>query len=93
MKVGAGTLTARGVPLPQLAELLSQITGRLVTDATGLVGDFHFDLRWTPESQPAADDAPSIFTALPEQLGLRLDARRGPVRMLVIDSVDRPTSD
>ena len=93
MKIGSGTLTARGAPLPQLAELLSQITGRVVTDATGLVGDFDIDLRWTPESQPAANDAPSIFTALPEQLGLRLEARRGPIRMLVIDSVDRPTSD
>src|SRR5687768_1059814 len=49
MRVGSGTLTARGVPLPQLAELLSQITGRLVTDVTGLVGDFDFDLRWMPE--------------------------------------------
>jgi uncharacterized protein (TIGR03435 family) len=93
MKVGSGTLTARGVQLPQLAELLSQITGRVVTDASGLVGDFDIDLRWTPEPQSTGDDVPSIFTALPEQLGLRLEARRGPIKMLVIDSVDRPTSD
>jgi uncharacterized protein (TIGR03435 family) len=93
MKVGSGSLSARGVQLPQLAELLSQITGRVVTDATGLAGEFDIELRWTPESQPAGNEAPSIFTAVSEQLGLRLDARRGPIRMLVIDSVDRPTSD
>lgn len=93
MQIGAGTLRAPNVRLPEFAELLSQLTGRLVTDATGLAGAFEINLRWTPESQEATSDAPSLFTALPEQLGLRLETRRGPVRMLVIDSVDRPTSD
>ena len=93
MQIGSGTLKAPNVRLPEFAELLSQLTGRLVTDASGLEGAFEINLRWTPESQEATSDAPSIFTALPEQLGLRLDARRGPVRMLVIDSVDRPTAD
>jgi uncharacterized protein (TIGR03435 family) len=93
MQIGSGTLRAPNVELPLFAELLSQLTGRLVTDATGLTGSFEINLRWKPESQDSTSDAPSIFTALPEQLGLRLDARRGPVRMLVIDSVDRPTSD
>jgi uncharacterized protein (TIGR03435 family) len=93
MQIGSGTLRAPNVRLPLFAELLSQLTGRLVTDATGLDGDFEINLRWTPEGQEARPDAPSIFTALPEQLGLRLDARRGPVRMLVTDSVERPTPD
>lgn len=93
MKIGSGTLRAPNVELPLLAELLSQLTGRPVTDATGLAGNFEINLRWTPESQEATADAPSLFTALPEQLGLRLDARRGPIRMLVVDSVDRPTAD
>jgi uncharacterized protein (TIGR03435 family) len=93
MQIGSGTLRAPNVELPLFAELLSQLTGRLVTDATGLTGTFEINLRWKPESQEAASDAPSIFTALREQLGLRLDARRGPVRVLVIDSVDRPTND
>jgi uncharacterized protein (TIGR03435 family) len=93
MQIGAGTLRAPNVELPMLAELLSQLTGRPVTDATGLVGPFEINLRWTPESHEATSDAPSIFTALSEQLGLRLEARRGAIRMLVIDSVDRPTSD
>jgi uncharacterized protein (TIGR03435 family) len=93
MQVGSGTLRAPNVELPLLAELLSQLTGRPVTDATGLGGSFELTLRWTPEGQESRSDAPSLFTALPEQLGLRLDARRGPVRMLVVDSVDRPTAD
>src|SRR5687768_16305064 len=93
MQIGSGTLRAPNVELPLLAELLSQLTGRPVTDATGLTGAFEINLRWTPESQEATTDAPSLFTALPEQLGLRLDARRAPIRMLVIDSVDRPTAD
>jgi uncharacterized protein (TIGR03435 family) len=93
MQIGSGTLRAPNVELSLFAELLSQLTGRLVTDATGLVGAFEINLRWTPEGQEARSDAPSLFTALPEQLGLRLDARRGPVRMLVIDSVERPTPD
>jgi bla regulator protein blaR1 len=92
MQIAAGTLRARSVDMPQFAELLSQLTGRLVTDATGLDGAFEFSLRWTPESQEATSDAPSLFTALREQLGLRLEARRGPTKMLVVDSVDRPTS-
>lgn len=93
MQIGSGTLRAPNVELPLFAELLSQLTGRPVTDETGLVGSFEINLRWTPESQEATSDAPSLFTALQEQLGLRLDARRGPIRMLVIDSVERPSSD
>jgi uncharacterized protein (TIGR03435 family) len=93
MQIGSGTLRAPNVQLPLFAELLSQLTGRPVTDETGLVGPFEINLRWTPESQEATSDAPSLFTALSEQLGLRLDARRGPMRMLVIDSVDRPSPD
>src|SRR5688572_4039789 len=93
MQIGSGTLRAPNVELPLLAELLSQLTGRPVTDETGLAGSFEVNVRWTPESQEATSDAPSLFTALPEQLGLRLDARRGPIRMLVIDSVDRPAAD
>lgn len=94
MRPGPGVLAARSVPMPTLAEFLSQVTGRLVTDGTGLAGTFDLDLRWTPEAQLRPDsDAPSIFTALQEQLGLRLDPRRAPLTVLVIDSIDRPTPD
>jgi uncharacterized protein (TIGR03435 family) len=93
MRIGQGTLRARGVPMRQLAEFLSQVTGRLVTDATGLSDRYDLDLRWSPDPQAAVDDAPSIFTAVQEQLGLRLEARRGPIPVLVIDSIERPTPD
>jgi uncharacterized protein (TIGR03435 family) len=93
MGIGAGTLSARTMPLPQLAEFLSQLTGRVTTDATGLSGAFDVDLRWNPDLQaPETNDSPSIFTALREQLGLRLESRRGPVPVLVIDSIQRPTA-
>jgi len=68
------------------------ILGVTVIDQTGLQGNFDIDLKWTPESasDPAAD-TPSIFTALREQLGLKLEPSKGPVEVLVIDSVEHPT--
>ena len=94
MRPAPGRLTARGVPLPTLAEFLSQVTGRLVVDASGITGSFDIDLRWSPEGQPLGDtDLPSIFTALQEQAGLRLEPRRAPLKMLVIDSIARPAPD
>jgi uncharacterized protein (TIGR03435 family) len=66
-----------------------------VTDHTGLSGDFEIVLRWNPDpSLPGADPSlPSLFTAVQEQLGLKLEARREPAEVLVIDRVDRPTPD
>lgn len=94
MRPAPGRLAARDVPLPTLAEFLAQVTGRLVVDASGLTGTFDIDLRWAPEGQPQVDvDAPSIFAALPEQVGLRLESRRAPLRVLVVDAIDRPTPD
>jgi uncharacterized protein (TIGR03435 family) len=92
MKITAGSLSAHNVPLAQFAELLSQQTGRLVTDATGLKGGFDFEIHWTPDAvQQGGADAPSLFTALQEQLGLKLEAARGPVDVLVVDHVEHPT--
>jgi uncharacterized protein (TIGR03435 family) len=80
-----------------LAMQLSRPVGRPVTNNTGLVGGFDYDLRWAPE--PIVPDAgilrestPSLFTALEEQLGLKLVPARGPVQVLVIDSVSQPTA-
>ena len=79
---------------------LSRIVGRPVIDETGLMGAWHFGIRYTTEDgTPAArgvavigsDPGPSIFTALQEQLGLRLDAGKAPVDHLMIDSVERPS--
>ena len=67
---------------------------RMVIDRTGLKGGFDIELTWKTDTTTVAaagPDAPSLFTALQEQLGLKLDAQRGPVEFLVVDTVDRPT--
>ena len=70
---------------------------RPVIDRTGLVGDFDFSLKYTPDdgSNPDADpNAPSsasIFTAMQEQLGLKLEPSKSPVEILVIDHVEQPS--
>ncbi len=83
-----------------LARSMSNQAGRIIVDKTGLTGGFDFDLEFTPDpaaagAQPPAGptdaNMPSLFTALEEQLGLKLLPQRGPVEMLVIDRVERPT--
>jgi uncharacterized protein (TIGR03435 family) len=93
MQIGPGTLMSRSLPLPQFAELLSQLTGRVVTDGTGLSGTFDVNLHWSSDLQQSASDFPSIFTAVQEQLGLKLVRIDAPVEHLVIDSIARPTID
>jgi len=92
---GSGNeITAGAVPMTELARLLNVLAGRTVVDRTGLTGVWDFDLQWSPPNAPNADpDRPSIFTALQEQLGLRLEAMTGPVEVLVIDRVERPVPD
>jgi uncharacterized protein (TIGR03435 family) len=90
------TLQSISVRMPQLANQLSQFAGRAVVDKTGLDGGFDLEMAWTSDARrppTAGDDGPSIFTALQEQLGLKLDAQRGPVEVLVIDRVEQPTAD
>lgn len=86
------------MPLSQLVNLISGRVERPVHDQTNLNGMFAIDLRWRPEqSSPDAnfsDDLPiSIFTALQEQLGLKLESTRAPIDVLVIDHVERPIPD
>jgi uncharacterized protein (TIGR03435 family) len=95
-----GRMTGTGQPIENLVNALGSFgLSRMVLDRTGLKGSFDFELRWTPDnlrSAPAtaqANDAPSIFAALQEQLGLRLESQRGPVEFLVIDRIERPTPD
>jgi uncharacterized protein (TIGR03435 family) len=96
---GTGTLeglTLRGATLTHLADvMLSNIRGEVVRDETGIPGAFDVTLTWRPESATAdADDArPSFFTAVEEQLGLKLEPQRRPVEVLVIDRLERPTPD
>ena len=90
------SLRAGAVTMPELAAKISEFVGRIVVDRTGLAGAFDASLEWTSDARrpPAAgDDGPSIFTALQEQLGLKLDAQKGPVEVLVIDRVEQPTAD
>ena len=93
-------MIAGGLPLSQLASLLSSMVQRVVIDKTGLVGNFDFELKWTPDrtaagtpasAAPSDPDAPAIFTALQEQLGLKLESAKNPVEVLVVDHVERPT--
>lgn len=90
-------LVMRGVPMTVVANMLSaQITnlGRPVVDRTGLTGEWDFDLEvsFAPPSPTTADAAaPSLFVALPEQLGLKLEPARTKVNVLVVDSAQPPT--
>jgi uncharacterized protein (TIGR03435 family) len=72
--------------------LLESVLGRVVSDNTGIRGEFDVKLTWTPDTEPAADQAgPSLFTAIQKQLGLRLESAKGPVEILVIDRAARPS--
>jgi uncharacterized protein (TIGR03435 family) len=77
------------VPMQMLARTLARTLQRQVSDSTGLTGEYDFTLRWTPDQNVVDEPGPSIFTALQEQLGLKLEARKGPVEVLVIDHVER----
>jgi uncharacterized protein (TIGR03435 family) len=91
-----GALEAIGQPLDRLAAQLSTAVDRIVINKTGLPGRFDFHIAWSSGGFNAADaarpdDAPSVFTAVQEQLGLKLEGSRGPVEVIVIDSADRLT--
>lgn len=79
-----------------LAEQLAEVLGRVVVDKTGIQGRYKIMLTWAPDdradaSAASADSGPSIFTALEEQLGLKLESAKGPVSVLVIDHAEMPS--
>jgi uncharacterized protein (TIGR03435 family) len=97
------TLDGKGVTMAMLAANLSRTynssLGRNVLDATGLTGTFDMNLNWSidplapSETAPPQDrTGPSLFTALPEQLGLKLESAKGPVEVLVIDHIEKPSA-
>jgi uncharacterized protein (TIGR03435 family) len=98
-RISPTSISAVSMTMARLALTLSVVVGRVVTDETGLPGTYDLELKFAPEgplppaAPPADPDAPSIFTALREQLGLRLDGRRGPVEVLVVDGIERPAPD
>lgn len=91
------TLIAGGYPMSEFQRFLTGQIQRAVIDRTGLPGAWDFELTFVrPDVAAAASaerDTPSVFTALQEQLGLKLDATRGPADVLVIDRIERPTPD
>jgi uncharacterized protein (TIGR03435 family) len=108
MRVFPGALTAGGFPLSQLTQFLSSTVQRIVVDRTGLTGNFDLNMTWTPDQMPqgrgdpppgapplpAIDpNGPSIFTAVQEQLGLKLESTKAPVDVLVVDRAEHPTED
>jgi len=87
----SGKFTARGISIDSLAMNLSNTVGRTVVNQTGLAGAYDFTLEWAPEGADASDPRPSIFTALEEQMGLKLKPARGPVDAIVVDAIKRPS--
>ena len=95
-------LPARNATMAEFTSLLQRaVLDRPVVDKTGLSGRYDFDLQWAPDETQfggevpvASSEAPSppLFSALQEQLGLRLTATRGPVEAMVVDKAERPSS-
>lgn len=101
----AGRIVDARMPMSRLALLISRMERQTVIDMTGLKGPFAVDLRWTPEfirervsqggqppmvnGEPLDGNGPSIYTAVQEQLGLRLEARKGPVDVWVVDRAEK----
>ena len=103
-RLGAGAFVARGLTLTGLAQMLSGITDRPVINRTGRDEAFDIEMKWSsdiglgiPRDAAGADtlraDGLTLFTALREQLGLRLDSRRAAVEVLVVDHAEPPTPD
>jgi uncharacterized protein (TIGR03435 family) len=99
-----GTMIGGALTMADIVNTLSRLLNRVVTDRTGLSGSFDVDLQFSPEGveglapssldQPVPfTDKPSLFTALQEQLGLKLESTEGPVDVLVIDRAERPDPD
>jgi uncharacterized protein (TIGR03435 family) len=101
---GPGRIRFGNYPLSLFANGISGRVGRAVVDRTGLNGNWEFELEFQPEVPPGQlppgatpppvdPDAPNFFTAIQEQLGLKLEATKGPVEVWVIDGVEKPTPD
>jgi uncharacterized protein (TIGR03435 family) len=107
MRGGLGQITAGSITLSNFAQMLGSMLNRPIYDRTNLTGNFDIQLDYTPDQMPQippgvtlppgltlpSPDGPSLNTALQEQLGLKLEATKGPVRVLVIDRIEQPTSD
>jgi uncharacterized protein (TIGR03435 family) len=95
-----GVVNMGGFPMDAFVRVLATTVGRVVVNRTGLDGNWDLDLEYAPDlsadgpaGQSAATDRPSIFAALQEQLGLKLEAGRAPVSVVAIDNIRRPADD
>jgi uncharacterized protein (TIGR03435 family) len=91
LRFQVGHVTGGAMTMQALVSIISSNVERVVEDATGLTGIFDADLEWSPDQ--TAPDKPSIFAAVQEQLGLKLESARAAVDVLVIDHVEKPTPD
>ena len=98
MSIRNGQLTAQAISISSLAADLSPRVDRIILDKTGLKGKYDISLQWSPDEIASGkqegtetNSGPSIFTALQEQLGLKLEATKGPVDTIVIDHVETPS--
>jgi uncharacterized protein (TIGR03435 family) len=100
MSSDKGEIRTMGVPIDRFTQALSTQLGRPVIDKTGLRGHYAFNLTWSPDSEasttdtapPADISGPSIFTAVQEQLGLKLQSAKDPVKILVVDHIEQPSA-
>lgn len=89
---GSGEFRCSATSMEGLAEMLSSSTDRIVLDQTHLPDDYEFVLRWLPQDSPDADSSlPGLYTALQEQLGLKLVPAKGAVEIVHIDHVEMPS--
>lgn len=91
MRTGRGTSVGTAVNVEMIANALSRYVERQVLDQTGLKGVYDFEFHWSPEGAAGAE-GPALFTALQEQLGLKLESRRAPLPLLIVERVERPTA-
>ncbi len=90
------TLTVKHTSIPSIADLLARLLGETVVDKTGIEGVYDFEFKWTADDMDGStsstsngDPAPSLFTAVQETLGLRLQSQKVPVDIIVVDHVER----
>ena len=109
IRMAPGNMAGGSVSMTQLTTVLSRMVNRTVVDRTGIAEAFDVDLTWTPDQMPQGlqgtpppgapplppidPNGPSIFTAVQEQLGLKLESTKGPVDVVVIDRAEHPTED
>ena len=101
VQMSMGMISAHECTIPFFLSMLSRQLGRSIIDRTGLTSNYDFTLRWSPDNGATtssnafdgsqSDSLPSIFTAVQEQLGLKLESTIAPVEVLVVDHLERPS--